>query len=139
LAECDTVSREPFHAACVGFAMMGVLLFVIFDKADRIPPPSPEPAAPTVMPEEQVHGSTQSIGQYLFQNQMVNLELAGLILTVSMVGAIVVARRRVSGIDDRFEPTAETISATATPVNDDPHSIPVYGTTNPRQKSFPEH
>jgi len=63
--------------------------------------------------------------------------LAGLILTVSMVGAIVIARRKVSGIDERFEPTSETISATATPVNDDPHSIPVYGTTNPRQKSFP--
>jgi NADH-quinone oxidoreductase subunit J len=139
LAECDTVSREPFHAACVGFAMMGVLLFVIFDKAELIPQPSPEPAGATVMPEEEVHGSTQSIGQYLFQNQMVNLELAGLILTVSMVGAIVIARRKVSGIDERFEPTSETISATATPVNDDPHSIPVYGTTNPKQKSFPEH
>ena len=34
LAEYDTVSREPFMAACVGFALMGVLLFVIFDKAD---------------------------------------------------------------------------------------------------------
>ena len=62
-------------------------------------------------------------------------------ITVSRndVGAIVIARRRVSGIDDRFEPASETISATATPVNDDPHSIPVYGTTNPSQKSFPEH
>jgi NADH-quinone oxidoreductase subunit J len=138
LAECDLVSREPFTAACVGFALMGVLLFVILDKADQLTPPLPPAAVTTLMPEEAVHGSTQSIGQYLFQNQMVNLELSGLILTVSMVGAIVIARRRVVGVDQSFEPTVETISSTATPVNDDPHSIPVYGTTNPRQKSFPQ-
>jgi NADH-quinone oxidoreductase subunit J len=138
LAECDLVSREPFTAACVGFALMGVLLFVILDKADQLTPPLPPAAVTTLMPEEAVHGSTQSIGQYLFQNQMVNLELSGLILTVSMVGAIVIARRRVVGVDQSFEPTVETISSTAAPVNYDPHSIPVYGTTNPRQKSFPQ-
>jgi NADH-quinone oxidoreductase subunit J len=139
LAECDLVSREPFMAACVGFALMGVLLFVIFDKADQFSAQIPVPTAASLMPEETVHGSTQSIGQYLFQSQMVNLELAGLILTVAMVGAIVIARRKVTDIDQRFEPSVETISSNATPVNDDPHSIPVYGTTNPRQKSFPEH
>ena len=117
---------------------MGVLLFVIFDKADQLTPLGPPPSVAGLTAEEQVHGSTQSIGQYLFQNQMVNLELAGLILTVSMVGAIVIARRKAVGIDERFEPSIETISSNATPVNDDPHSIPVYGTTNPRQKSFPE-
>ena len=26
----------------------------------------------------------------------------------------------------------------ATPVDDNPHSIPVYGTDNPRQKAYPE-
>ena len=138
LAECDVVSREPFTACCVGFALMGVLLFVIFD---RLPEQStlPPPAVATAgMPEEQVHGSTQSIGQYLFQEQTVNLELAGLILTVSMVGAIMIARKRVTSLDENFEPTAETITATATPVDDDPKSIPVYGTTNPKQKAFPQ-
>jgi NADH-quinone oxidoreductase subunit J len=138
LAECDAVSRDPFSAACIGFALMGVLIFVIFDKIEEIPPLSPTPPDIAVMPEEMVHGSTQSVGQYLFQDQMVNLELAGLILTVSMVGAIVIARRRVTDINQAYEPTAEEITATATPVNDDPHSIPVYGTTNPRQKAFPE-
>jgi NADH-quinone oxidoreductase subunit J len=138
LAECDTVSREPFSAACVGFALMGVLLFVIFDRANQIPPTAVATAAPQ-MPEERIHGSTQSIGQYLFQEQTVNLELAGLILTVAMVGAIMIARKRVFSIEDNFEPSMETISATATPVDDDPKSIPVYGTTNPRQKAYPEH
>jgi NADH-quinone oxidoreductase subunit J len=139
LAECDTVSREPFMACCVGFALMGVLLFVIFDKADQMPPlaAAPAPSAST-SESEAAHGSTQSIGIYLFDNQIVNLELSGLILTVSMVGAIVIARRRVVGIDQRFEPSSEMISATATPVNDDPRSIPVYGTTDPSQKAYPE-
>jgi NADH-quinone oxidoreductase subunit J len=137
LAECDLVSRDPFTAAIIGFAMMGVLLFVIFDRAESVPFALPT-STNTIMPEEQVHGSTQSVGQYLFTEQMVNLELAGLILTVSMVGAIVIARRKVTTLDDRFEPTSEVISGPATPVSDDPKSIPVYGTTNPKQKAFPQ-
>jgi NADH-quinone oxidoreductase subunit J len=137
LAECDLVSREPFTAACIGFALMGVLLFLIFDKAENLPPRGPV-AISTAVGDEAVHGSTQSLGQYLFENQLVNLELAGLILTVSMVGAIVIARRRVADTGSAFEPTAETISANMTPLSDDPKSIPVYGTTNPRQKAFPQ-
>ena len=31
VADCDTVSREPFAASLVGFVLMGVILFVIFD------------------------------------------------------------------------------------------------------------
>lgn len=143
LGEYDVMSREPFIASCVGFALMGVLLFLIFDKAGPStafpgPPANAPIAAEAGMGDESVHGTTQAVGNYLFEHQLVNLELAGLILTVSMVGAIVIARRRVLSIDDAFEPSSETITAHMTPVNDDPRSIPVYGTTNPRQKEFPE-
>jgi hypothetical protein len=119
---------------------MGVLLFVIFDRAEEVTAPIQTTITATTprMPEEQVHGSTQSIGRYLFQDQTVNLELAGIILTVSMVGAIMIARKRVASVDDYFEPTAEMITATSTPIDDDPKSIPVYGTTNPKQKAFPQ-
>lgn len=140
LAECDAVSREPFSACCIGFALMGVLLFLIFDKAGQISP-SPLASTPAVAvsgDDELVHGSTQSLGAYLFKYQLVNLELSGLLLTVAMVGAIVIARRRVAGDDETFEIRSETITATMTPLNDDPRSIPVYGTTNPSQKAFPE-
>ncbi len=119
---------------------MGVLLYVVFDKAGKISP-SPLAATPAVAvsgDDEAVHGSTQALGAYLFKDQMVNLELAGLILTVAMVGAIVISRRRVADIYDTFEVRAETINATMTPLDDSPHSIPVYGTTNPAQKAFPE-
>jgi len=159
LAEYDAVSREPLVASAVGFALMGVLLYVIFDRAQAIaiPPnsgpmivnnrPAPTAAAsPAAKPVRTITsdpllpgeaGSTQMLGEYLFKNQMVNLELAGLILTVSMVGAIIIARRRVVAAEG-FEAPPEVISAKLTPLDDSPHSIPVYGTDNPRQKEYPQ-
>jgi NADH-quinone oxidoreductase subunit J len=86
-------------------------------------------------------GGTQQLGAYLFNKQLVNLELAGLILTVAMVGAIVIARKRVVVPGGAFPPpprAPETVVGPATPVDDNPHSIPVYGTDNPRQKEYPE-
>lgn len=35
-------------------------------------------------------------------------------------------------------PATERLTAPATPVDDNPHSIPVVGTENPRQKEYPE-
>jgi NADH-quinone oxidoreductase subunit J len=143
VTECDAVSREPLVASAVGFALMGVLLFVIFDKAaaaaiQRAPETVSPPNAALSEGSEVGGGSTQALGWFLFNNHLINLELAGLILTVSMVGAIVIARRRVVSSDDAFEPASETFVAPATPVDDNPHSIPVYGTENPRQKEYPE-
>lgn len=137
LGECDAVSREPFIACCVGFALMGVLLFVIFDKSQNLRPAAGEPTVDLSNPET-IQGTAQSVGNYLFTNQMVSLELAGVILTVAMVGAIVIARRRVMiGQEDAFEAGA-VVSPMLTPQDDSPSSIPVYGSTNPRQKAYPE-
>ena len=84
-------------------------------------------------------GQTQRLGAYLFDRQIVNLELAGLILTVAMVGAIVIARKRVVSTEPAFvRRGSETVIAPMTPIDDNPHSIPVYGTENPRQKEYPE-
>jgi NADH-quinone oxidoreductase subunit J len=133
LAEYDIKSREPLLATAVGFATLAVLLLLIFDTGGHLvsQASSSAPAANA--------GSTQALGTYIFTNQLVSLELSGLILTISMVGAIMIARRRVASEDGVFEPTVESVSAPGTPDDDNPHSIPVYGTTNPRQKSFPEH
>jgi NADH-quinone oxidoreductase subunit J len=128
LAEHDAVSREPLAAAVIGFALMGVLLFLIFDKAQAI---TPAPVASSSI----VAGDTQQLGAYLFKTQIANLELAGLILTIAMVGAIVIARKRVSVVETGLP---EVITGPATPVDDNPHSIPVYGTDNPRQKAYPQ-
>ncbi|MEA2709788.1 MAG: NADH-quinone oxidoreductase subunit [Phycisphaerales bacterium] len=144
LAEHDAISREPIIASAVGFALLGIILFVIFDKATPLQQradvaPTPATTQPTGFVPR---GGTQQLGNYLFNKQLINLELAGLILTVAMVGAIVIARKRVviPGRDTARETTAagETVLGPATPVDDNPHSIPVYGTDNPRQKEYPE-
>jgi NADH-quinone oxidoreductase subunit J len=143
LAEHDAISREPVIASAVGFALMGVLLFVIFDRgedprASRGSAAGRSAEAVMVRTGWQPVGGTQRLGAYLFDKHLVNLELAGLILTVAMVGAIVIARKRVVGGTVAGGGGGGMMTAPATPVDDNPHSIPVVGTDNPRQKEFPE-
>jgi NADH-quinone oxidoreductase subunit J len=138
MSEYDAVSREPVVAASVGFALMGMLLFVILDKAGPQPIiKSPETSAKTVALIN-AGESTQSMGRHLFEYHLLNLELAGLLLTIATVGAIVIARRRVVVMDEQGVAIPEVLLGPATPVDDNPHSIPVYGTDNPRQKAYPE-
>lgn len=139
LAEYDVTSREPFIATCVGFVMVGVMTFLIFDKADGLTPPRPlaDSVAGQVVPPDAITGPTQALGEYLFRHQLVNLEVAGLILTLAMIGAIVIARRKV--VDPAGEVggnSVEEVLGPATPINDDSHSIPVIGTRNPAQKAY---
>ena len=141
VAEYDNRSREPVIAATVGFALMGLLLYVIYDKATvlaRVPESVSAPALYGGTPPPFNEGTAESLGRNLFHSQVVNLELAGLILTIAMVGAIVIARRRVISRDSALAPASMIVVAGSTPVDDDPHSIPVYGTENPRQKAYPE-
>jgi NADH-quinone oxidoreductase subunit J len=130
LADYDLTSREPVVAVAVGFALIGVLTFLVFDKPEGLIASQPMSEMATTQP-------TQALGNYLFQTQVVNLELAGLILTLAMIGAIIIARRRVIETP-AIEAQAEEVLGPATPVNDDPHSIPVVGTRNPAQKAYPE-
>jgi NADH-quinone oxidoreductase subunit J len=157
ISEYDAVSRDPLVAAAVGFALMGVLLFVIFDRSAGLIGPRDRLGGiegdPRDIPlTERTDGATQKLGVYLFQNHMVNLELAGLLLTVSMVGAIIIARRRVvlpeaeraaqaGAAAGRLSERAGAAGGAAgamSAIDDDPHAIPVYGTENPRQKEYPE-
>ena len=126
--EYDAVSREPLASSAIGFTLAGLLLFVIFDKA---------PAARAVPAASQT-GSAESIGTYLFTSQVLSLEVAGVILTLCMVGAIIIARRRVVHGLTTEDAATENVVGPAAPVSDDPHSIPVYGTTNPAAKAYPE-
>ena len=153
MTEYDTVSREPLAAAAVGFALAFVLLFVIFDRANHILPAGPpqfvtihphvtgsDAESPSDAPVE-VHGNTQELGMFLFRNQLAQLDVAGLMLTIAMVGAIVISRRQVmvSNVNPMGSfSRADIVVAPATPVDDNPHSIPVYGTDNPRQKAYPQ-
>ena len=141
VAAYDVHSREPAVAAAVGFATMGVLLFVILTRAPVAPPVLA--SMPTLN-----GGPTEGLGTFLFRSQLVQLEAAGIILLVSMVGAIVISRRQVLVTPEPGETKAEAraaagqvpevINTPATPTDDNPHSIPVHGTDNPRQKAYPQ-
>ena len=59
-------------------------------------------------------------------------------MVIVVVGAILIARRRiVAGLATEEGQTDEVLGP-ATPVSDNPHSIPVYGTDNPHAKAYPE-
>jgi len=141
MADYDDYSRDPFIACAIGYALMGVLLFVIFDRSPTTLLPAPNVPAAVMQAQTgapDVSGNTQELGIYLFSSQQVSLELAGLLLTIAMVGAIVIARRRVLRLGPIPAPVVEVVVFPATPVDDNPHSIPVYGTDNPSQKAYPE-
>lgn len=131
-ADYDRLSREPIWACAVGFTLMGVLLFVIFEKGTDLKrvPATPAPAALNI-PDAT---SVQALGHYLFSQQVLTLELAGVILTLAMVGAVLVARRHVAGAKVAAEPVEQTPGGAI----DDPHAIPVEGTRNPKLKEYPE-
>jgi NADH-quinone oxidoreductase subunit J len=88
-------------------------------------------------------GGIQSLGIYLFTRQMLSLQLAGLMLTVAMIGAIVIARKQIipelrPAALEIAERSGEQVTMPFTPATDDPRSLPVHGTTDPRQKAYPE-
>ena len=122
--EADSQSREPVAVSILGFGLMAVLLYVIFDKAPR------SDAVAEAVPGDL---SVRALADYLFRNQLVNLELAGVLLAMAMVGAIVIARRKMWNAQESAEPNRLYEKG-----DDNPHAIPVVGTSNPRQKAYPE-
>ena len=71
-------------AACLALAAM--LLFV-YQKGSSI-----FPRNPTILPEPQ---NTQQVGMVLFQSYLLPFEVASLLLLVAIVGAVVMAKKRV--------------------------------------------
>jgi NADH-quinone oxidoreductase subunit J len=147
MSEHDITSRDPVLAATIGLALMALLLFVVFDKASELPQPGQIAVVHSIVadevgrvttPDTIATGPTQQLGVFLFNNHLINLELAGLILTLAMIGAIVIARRRVIESPEVAAHQAREVVAPMTPIDDNPHSIPVLGTDNPRQKAYPE-
>ena len=144
LAEHDAHSREPLVAAAVGFLLMGVLLYVVSDRFHA--PPRGGPLAASVELKQSlptyplVSGSTQELGDYLFSRQLVGLQVAAIILTMSVIGAITISRRQVL-IPESAEsagPEETKVGPVTSGQDDDPHNIPIYGSTDGRIKAYPE-
>lgn len=128
----DVRARSPILACLAGFITMGALLSAILSKAQALAAHGP------ILPNDaaKVTGGMQQLGVYLFTHQAVSLQLAGLILTLAMVGALLIARKRVLVLDDADAGpiVSETQVAPFTPVDDNPHSISVHGETGPRTR-----
>lgn len=108
----DAVAREPVAACAVGFVLLAALLGVMFDpmrpNADAAAP-SDETVATQVLTRRAVTrlpdavadriddgtiGNVERVGLDLFQRHPLGIELAGVILLVSLVGAVVIARTK---------------------------------------------
>jgi NADH-quinone oxidoreductase subunit J len=124
-SDIDLHSREPLAASALGFGLMALLLFVIFDRA-------PLAAAPETVPGEDI--TVAGFAAHLFARHAVNVVFAAVMLGMSMVGAILIARRRI------WSPDGEQVMMDTDyeKGDDDPHAVPVTGTRNPRKKAYPE-
>jgi len=105
----DTRAREPFLAVLAGFVTMAAVAGQVGTlppattpagdpdpgiwlargaESDMDPPPEPEPAA-------EPPGNTEAVGAALLTTYVVTLEVAGVLLLVAMIGAIVIVKKRV--------------------------------------------
>ena len=126
----DVESRSPMLACFAGFVVMGTLLFLIFDRATTLVAHGP------IQPDAtgNIAGGLQQLGVYLFTHQSVALQMAGLILTLAMVGALMIARKKVLLSEEEMLTNLTADNAPHTPIDDNPHSISVFGEAGPRTR-----
>ncbi len=87
----DRDSREPMAAVLAGFVLVGTIAGVIVNYEW------------TTLADAETSaegGNTLALGRVLLTDFAVSVELAGLLLTVAMVGAIALARKRIPQHDD---------------------------------------
>jgi NADH-quinone oxidoreductase subunit J len=119
--EYERVAREPMVAVIAGHLLLAALLSVLFVPLERNPDAAAQPdaqviarqltdrpaaqmieryAADGIAPPANLVADTQKldnverVGMDLFESHPLGLELAGVILLVSLVGAVVIARKR---------------------------------------------
>jgi NADH-quinone oxidoreductase subunit J len=101
LSDADARSREPLLASVGGFVLLGALLFVLHETAAgekqwplaRGVEAAQDGQGRAPMPAENV----AHLGRTLFTDYLVPVELAGVLLLVATVGAIVITHRRAEG------------------------------------------
>ncbi|MFP4143905.1 MAG: NADH-quinone oxidoreductase subunit J [Phycisphaeraceae bacterium] len=155
-ADYDACSREPLAACAAGFLLLAMLLSWYFDAgvrpgfnpafatdreqvaamlADR-PAPAPEGAfVLDAAVEPPVRGgevsNTQDVGLDLFISHPLGLELAGVILLVALIGAVVIARTRLD--EEGTGPVGDPSGASPRPRRESgPHDMQTYGQSGGR-------
>jgi NADH-quinone oxidoreductase subunit J len=143
--EFETVAREPVAAIAAGFLLLAMLLTVAFNPGLK---PNPVAAGLT---DQQIIGTyltqrnadlvagrpggaaaaaagsageldnVEQVGFDLFRSHPLGLELAGVILLVSLVGAVVIARKQVDSPEE-MAPTKSVVEPTQHPGEPGPKS-----------------
>ncbi len=113
----DQRSRQPGVAACTGFVLLGALLFVLIPPKDgsaeaakglktgfvSLAPKTNAPDQNSTQPQStssatpETFGTMRGLGRSLFGDYLFAVELAGTLLLVASIGAIVIAPKRSSG------------------------------------------
>lgn len=86
-AELEERFNKQWHVAALAAVILGGMLFYVFRKGQAIFPTNVVP-----MPEAE---NTQQVGLLLYQNYLMPFEIASLLLLVAIVGAVVMAKKRV--------------------------------------------
>lgn len=93
---CDVNSREPFLAVLCAFVLVAAILGRAIDLPPGIQPTAiaVSDAAPVAQQNGLSAGNTMAIGSVVMTRYIVVLELAGVLLLISMVGAVALAKKR---------------------------------------------
>ncbi len=86
-AQREFVFNHQWHVAALAAVILGGMLFYVLRRGQGIFPTSVVP-----MPEAE---NTQKVGLLLYQNYLMPFEIASLLLLVAIVGAVVMAKKRV--------------------------------------------
>ena len=90
IAPYDRSTREPMVATVSTFVLLAILLSALARVGDDSPVPLHAPAAEAVGITADA-GHVASIGESLFTVHLISVEIAGVLLLVAMVGAIVIS------------------------------------------------
>jgi len=89
----DRSSREPFVAVLAGFVLMAAVAGQL-TSLPRHPDPTTTMITASATTTDEV-GNTLAVGRLVMTRYVVALEIAGVLLLVSMVGAVALSRKRV--------------------------------------------
>lgn len=88
-APYDAKSRDPFLGCLAGFALLAAVIGQVYA------PGAADPHVPLAAASDNV----AAVGTRLLTQYVIAIQIAGVLLLAAMVGAIAVARRRVTGTD----------------------------------------
>ncbi len=86
-AQREFAFNHQWHVGLAAALALGAMLFFVYEKGSTM-----FPGSPSAPPETQ---NTQQVGLMLFQNYLLPFEIASLLLLVAIVGAVVMAKKRV--------------------------------------------